>query len=176
MIIGERTNANGSKLFKELLLADDYDSMVNVAKDQEAEGAHVLDVCTAYVGRNEVKDMTETIKRYSLSARVPLMIDSTEAPVIEAALKLYGGKPIINSINLEDGEERMEKICPMLTTYGAAVVALTIDEGGMAKTADKKFEVAKRLHDLAVEKYHVPPGDIIFDALTFTLGSGTEEF
>jgi 5-methyltetrahydrofolate--homocysteine methyltransferase len=176
LIIGERTNANGSKLFRELLLADDYDSMVNVAKEQEAEGAHVLDVCTAYVGRNEVKDMDETIRRFALQTRVPLMIDSTEAPVIESALKLYGGKSIINSINLEDGEERMEKICPMLTTYGAAVVALTIDEAGMAKTADKKFEIAKRIHDLAVGKYGMKAEDLIFDALTFTLGSGDEEF
>ncbi len=176
LIIGERTNANGSKIFRDLLLASDYDSMVNIAKEQEAEGAHVLDVCTAYVGRDEIKDMTETVKRFALQTRVPLMIDSTEAPVIEAALKLYGGKAIINSINLEDGEERMEKICPMLTTYGAAVVALTIDEKGMAKGADKKFEIAKRIHDLAVNKYGMAAEDLIFDALTFTLGSGDEEF
>ncbi len=176
LIIGERTNANGSKLFRELLLANDYDSMVNVAKEQEAEGAHVLDVCTAYVGRNEIKDMDETIKRFVLQARVPLMIDSTEAPVIESALKLYGGKSIINSINLEDGEERMAKICPMLTTYGAAVVALTIDEAGMAKTKQKKVEIAKRIYDLAVKKYGVPGENIVFDTLTFTLGSGEEEF
>lgn len=176
LIIGERTNANGSKLFRDLLLTEDYDSMVNVAKEQEAEGAHVLDVCTAYVGRNEVKDMTETIRRYALQTRVPLMIDSTEAPVIEAALKLYAGKSIINSINLEDGEERIDKICPMLKTYGAAVVALTIDEQGMAKPADRKFEIAKRIYDLCTQKYGIPAGDIIFDALTFTLGSGDEEF
>jgi len=176
MIIGERTNANGSKLFRDLLLTEDHDAMVNIAKEQEAEGAHVLDVCTAYVGRNEVKDMSELVRKLTLQARVPLMIDSTEAPVIEAALKLYGGKAIINSINLEDGEERMKKICPMLTTYGAAVVALTIDEAGMAKTADKKFEIAKRIHDLGVEKYGLKADDIIFDALTFTLGSGDEEF
>src|SRR5581483_4854971 len=118
----------------------------------------------------------ETIRRFALQTRVPLMIDSTEAPVIESALKLYGGKSIINSINLEDGEERMEKICPMLTTYGAAVVALTIDEAGMAKTADKKFEIAKRIHDLATQKYGMKAEDIIFDALTFTLGSGDKEF
>jgi 5-methyltetrahydrofolate--homocysteine methyltransferase len=176
MIIGERTNANGSKLFKDLLNANDYDSLVNIAKEQEAEGAHTLDVCTAYVGRDEVKDMTEVVKRYSLQSRVPLVIDSTEAPVIEAALKLLGGKPIVNSINLEDGEERMAKICPMLTTYGAAVIALTIDEGGMAKTVEQKINVASRIYDLAVNKYGIPPGDIIYDTLTFTLGSGDEEF
>ncbi|MCG3203869.1 MAG: Methionine synthase [Elusimicrobia bacterium] len=176
LIIGERTNANGSKAFRDLLLTEDYDSMVNIAKEQEAEGAHVLDVCTAYVGRDEIKDMTETIKRFALQTRVPLMLDSTEPPVIEAALKLYGGKAIVNSINLEDGEERMEKICPLLTTYGAAVVALTIDENGMAKTAEKKFQIAKRIYELAVKKYGIPPGDLIFDTLTFTLGSGDEEF
>jgi len=176
MIIGERTNANGSKLFRDLLAKDDYDGLVAVAKDQEKEGVHTLDVCTAYVGRDEIKDMTETIRRYSLQTRVPLVIDSTEAPVIEAALKLIAGKSIINSINLEDGEERMAKVCPMLTTYGAAVIALTIDEKGMAKTVDSKFQIAKRIHDIAVKKYNVPPGDIIFDALTFTLGSGEGEF
>ncbi|MFN0118698.1 MAG: methionine synthase [Elusimicrobiota bacterium] len=175
-IIGERTNANGSKMFRDLLLAEDFDSMVNVAKEQEAEGAHILDVCTAYVGRDEVRDMTETVKRFALQTRVPLMIDSTEAPAIEAALKLYGGKSVVNSINLEDGEERMDKICPMLKTYGAAVVALTIDEEGMAKTVDKKVSIAKRIHDLAVNKFGLKPEDLIFDALTFTLGSGDEEF
>lgn len=176
MIIGERTNANGSKLFKETLNSNDYDALVAIAKDQEAEGAHILDVCTAYVGRDEVKDMTETIKRYSLQVRVPLMIDSTEAPAIEAALKLLGGKPVVNSINLEDGEERMEKICPLLKTYGAAVVALTIDEKGMAKTIPDKVAIAKRIYDLATKKYGIPGSDIIFDTLTFTLGSGDEEF
>jgi len=175
-IIGERTNANGSKLFRDLLSKDDYDSLVNMAKEQEAEGVHSLDVCTAYVGRDEIKDMTEVIRRYSLQTRVPLVIDSTEAPVIEAALKLLAGKPIINSINLEDGEERMAKICPLMTTYGAAVIALTIDEQGMAKTANHKFEIAKRIYKLAVEKYKIPPGDLIFDCLTFTLGSGDGEF
>ena len=175
-IIGERTNANGSKLFRELLSKDDYDGLVSMAKEQEAEGVHSLDVCTAFVGRDEVKDMTQTISRYSLQTRVPLVIDSTEAPVIETGLKLLGGKSIINSINLEDGEERMNKICPLLKTYGAAVIALTIDEKGMAKTAENKFQIAKRIYDLAVDKFKIPPGDLIFDALTFTLGSGDEEF
>lgn len=176
MIIGERTNANGSKLFRDLLSNDDYDSLVNLAKEQEEEGVHTLDVCTAYVGRDEIKDMTEVIKRYNLQTRVPLVIDSTEAPVIEAAMKLIAGKPIINSINLEDGEERMAHVCPLLKTYGGAVIALTIDEGGMAKTATKKLEVARRIHDLAVKKYGLASSDLIFDTLTFTLGSGDEEF
>lgn len=176
LIVGERTNANGSKLFRDLLNADDYDSLVNIAKEQEAEGAHVLDVCTAYVGRNESADMSETMKRFALQTRVPLMIDSTETNVIETALKMIGGKPIVNSINLEDGEERVNKICPMLKTYGAAVVALTIDEKGMAKTAEAKFNIAKRIRDLVVEKHGLRDEDILFDTLTFTLGSGDEEF
>ncbi|MCB4755659.1 MAG: methionine synthase [Elusimicrobia bacterium] len=176
LIVGERTNANGSKQFRDLLNANDYDALVTVAKEQEEEGAHVLDVCTAYVGRDESKDMFETIKRFSLQTRVPLMIDSTNPDAIETALKLLGGKPIVNSINLEDGEERLAKICPLLKTYGAAVVALTIDEQGMAKTADKKLEVAKRIYKLSVEKYGLAPSDLIFDPLTFTLGSGDEEY
>ena len=132
-----------------------------MAKEQESEGAHALDVCTAFVGRNEMKDMTETIRRFTLQSRVPLMIDSTEAGVIEAAMKLLAGKPIVNSINLEDGEERMSKICPLLKTYGGAVVALTIDEEGMAKTADKKVAIAKRIHEIATREYGIPPGDLI---------------
>ena len=176
LIVGERTNANGSKLFRDLLNADDYDALGTIAKEQEDEGAHVLDVCTAFVGRDEVKDMTETIKRFALQSRVPLMIDSTETPVIEAALKLLGGKSIVNSINLEDGEERLAQICPLLKTYGAAVVALTIDEKGMAKTTDSKVAIAKRILDIATRKYGLSASDLIFDTLTFTLGSGDEEF
>jgi 5-methyltetrahydrofolate--homocysteine methyltransferase len=176
VIVGERTNANGSKKFRDLLAADDYDGLLDIARGQVREGAHLLDVCTAYVGRNEVKDMVETIERFNGQVDVPLMIDSTEAPVIEAALKRIAGKAIVNSINLEDGEERIEKIVPMCKRYGAAVVALTIDEAGMAKTAEKKFEIAQRIYDLCVNQYGMAPEDIVFDPLTFTLGSGDEEF
>ena len=176
IIIGERTNANGSRRFKELLIAEDYDTMVSMGKEQVREGAHVLDVCVAYVGRNEAKDMEEVIKRFNTQVSIPLMIDSTEYPVIEKALQMLGSRAIVNSINLEDGEERMEKVLPLCKRYGAAVVALTIDEDGMAKTRDKKFEIAKRIHDLAVNKYGMREEDLIFDTLTFTLGSGDEEF
>ena len=176
VIVGERTNANGSKKFKELLQSEDYDSMVNMAKEQTKEGAHVLDLCVAYVGRDEVRDMKEAAFRFNTQVTLPIMIDSTEAPVIEQALQLFAGKCIVNSINMEDGEERINKIVPMCKKYGAAVVALTIDEKGMAKTAAAKLDVAKRMHDLSVKKFGMKPGDIIFDTLTFTLGSGDEEF
>ena len=176
LIVGERTNANGSKKFRDLLQAEDYDGMVTMAKEAMKEGAHVLDVCVAYVGRDEVRDMKEFVSRLNTQVPLPLVIDSTEAPVIEAALELCAGKAIVNSINLEDGEERIEKIIPLCKKFGAAVVALTIDERGMAKTANDKLEIAKRIYDIAVNKYGMKPSDIIFDTLTFTLGSGDEEF
>jgi 5-methyltetrahydrofolate--homocysteine methyltransferase len=176
VIVGERCNANGSKKFKELLLAEDYDGMVQLAKEQMKEGAHILDLCAAYVGRDEVRDMEEVVKRFNTQVALPLMIDSTEYKVIEEALKRYAGKAIINSINLEDGEERMCHVLPLCKKYGAAVIALTIDETGMAKTREKKFEVAKRIHDLAIGKYRMREEDLIFDTLSFTLGSGDEEF
>ncbi len=176
LIVGERTNANGSKKFRELLNAEDYDGMVTMAKEALKEGAHVLDVCVAYVGRDEVRDMKEFVSRLNTQVPLPLVIDSTEAPVIEAALELCAGKAIVNSINLEDGEERIEKVIPLCKKYGAAVVALTIDERGMAKTAKDKFKIAKRIYDIVVNQYGMKPSDIIFDTLTFTLGSGDEEF
>ncbi len=176
VIVGERCNANGSRKFKELLLAETYDAMVQLAKEQMKEGAHILDLCVAYVGRDEVRDMKEVMRRFNTQVALPLMIDSTEYKVIEEALKRYAGKAIVNSINLEDGEERMRNVLPLCKKYGAAVVALTIDETGMAKTREKKFEVAKTIHDLAIEKYKMREEDLIFDTLTFTLGSGDEEF
>jgi len=176
LIIGERTNANGSKKFRDLLAKDDYDALTEMGKEEVNESAHMIDLCTAYVGRNEVKDMTECVNRMALQVRIPLVIDSTEAPVIEEALKRAGGRCVINSINLEDGEERMSKVCPMAKTYGSALVALTIDEKGMAKTRQDKLRIAKRIHDLAVQKFGLRPQDLLFDALTFTLGSGDEEF
>lgn len=176
IIVGERTNANGSKLFKDHLAKDEFDSMVLMAKEQLEEGAHILDVCTAYVGRDEIKDMTTYVNKLNTQVNIPLMIDSTEAPVIQKSLELISGKAIINSINLEDGEERMKQVCPMAKEFGAALVALTIDEDGMAKAADKKLEIAKRIYKLATEKYKISGKDLIFDTLTFTLGSGDEEF
>ncbi|MGE5313878.1 MAG: methionine synthase [Acidobacteriota bacterium] len=176
VIVGERANANGSKKFRELLQAEDFDSIVNIGKEQVKEGAHILDLCVAYVGRDEVRDMHEAAYRYNTQVPLPVMIDSTEAPVIEEALQLFAGKCIINSINMEDGEERIDKIVPLCRQYGAAVVALTIDEAGMAKTAEKKVEIAGRIYSLVVGKYGMKPHDLIFDTLTFTLGSGEEEF
>ncbi len=176
VIVGERTNANGSKMFRDLLAKEDWEGMVAMGKEQVREGAHVLDVCTAYVGRDEARDMRELIPRLNTQVTIPLMIDSTEYPVIEEALQRISGKAIVNSINMEDGEERMEKVLPMCKKYGAAVIALTIDEQGMAKTARRKLEIARRIHKLATEKYGIKEQDLIFDTLTFTLGSGDEEF
>lgn len=175
LIVGERTNANGSKLFKELLAASDYEGITELARGQLEEGAHVLDVCTAYVGRDESADMSEVIARINTGVNIPIMIDSTEYEVLEKSLKLVSGKPIINSVNLEDGEERVEKIAELANKYGASLVVLTIDEAGMAKTLEKKIEVAERLYDLLVNKHGVDARDLIYDTLTFTLGSGEEE-
>ena len=176
LFVGERTNANGSKKFKDLLAAEDWDGMVSVARGQLKEGAHVLDVCVAYVGRDEIRDMEEFLKRVVTQVNIPLMIDSTEVPVIERALQLSPGKCIVNSINFEDGEERARKILGLCKEYGAAVVALTIDETGMAKSLEHKKQVVDRLVKLAVEDFGLHPSDLIIDPLTFTLGSGDEEF
>lgn len=176
IMVGERTNANGSKLFRDLLGREEWEGMVAMGKEQTKEGAHFLDVCTAYVGRNETADMKELIYRFNTQITLPLVIDSTESPVIEEALMRIGGRAVVNSINLEDGEERMMKILPLCRKYGAAVIALTIDENGMAKTADAKLRIAQRMYDLATGKYGMRPQDLIFDTLTFTLGSGDEEF
>jgi len=175
LIIGERTNANGSKKFRELLAAEDLDGMVQMAREQVRSGSHMIDVCAAYVGRDELADMTRLIDRYATEVPVPLMIDSTEPPVIEASLKLAGGKCIVNSINLEDGEKRCDEVLPLCRKYGAAVVALTIDEEGMAKTADRKVAIARRIYRLAVERYGMRPCDILFDPLTFTICTGNED-
>ncbi len=176
VIVGERCNTNGSKKFKDLILKEDYESAVAMAKEQVKEGAHMLDLCVAYVGRDEVRDMREVMKLFNTQVTLPVVIDSTEYPVMEEALKLYAGRAIINSINLEDGEERMAHVLPLCKRYGAAVIALTIDELGMAKTREKKFEIAERIIDLSVSKYGMREEDLIFDTLTFTLGSGDDEF
>jgi 5-methyltetrahydrofolate--homocysteine methyltransferase len=175
LIVGERTNANGSKLFRELLGASDYEAIVDIAKEQVAEGAHVLDVCTAYVGRNELTDMLEIIKRINTQVNIPIMVDSTEYPVLRESLKYISGKPIINSINLEDGEERVAQVAALTNQFGAALVVLTIDEEGMAKTAQRKFEIADRLYKLLVDKHGIDPRNLIYDDLTFTLASGDDD-
>ncbi len=173
-IIGERANANGSKAFRELLLKDDYDAMLAVAKNQQNGGAHAIDLCVAYVGRDEKKDMHEVSRRFASTVNLPLVIDSTSPEVIETALMNHGGKCIINSINLEDGGTKLRKVTAMAIKYNAALIALTIDEEGMARTAAKKLAVAKRIYDICVNEFGVAPHDLIFDPLTFTIGSGDD--
>jgi 5-methyltetrahydrofolate--homocysteine methyltransferase len=175
LIIGERTNANGSKRFRELMLDGDWDACVKMARDQEREGAHVLDVCVDYVGRDGTVDMDEIASRFATQVTVPLVLDSTEPQVIEAGLQRLGGKAILNSANLEDGEgegSRFDRVCTLAKEYGAAVVCLLIDEEGQARDVEWKMRVAHRIHDLATERYGLAPGDLIFDALTFPLSTG----
>jgi 5-methyltetrahydrofolate--homocysteine methyltransferase len=175
-IVGERTNANGSKAFRDLLAKEDWDGLVEIAKGQQKEGAHLLDVCVAYVGRDEVRDMDLFLSKLVTQVQLPLMIDSTEVAVIEKALQRAPGKCIVNSINFEDGEAKARQILDLCKTYGASIVALTIDEEGMAKTLERKLAIAERLVNLVVGEYGFAPGDLLIDPLTFTLGSGDEEF
>lgn len=175
LIVGEKTNANGSRAFRNMLAAENWDGLTELARELEAEGSHLLDVCAAFVGRDEVADMQQLLRRYNTQITVPIMIDSTELPVIEASLQCLAGKPIINSINFEDGETRTRKVLELCQTYGAGVVALTIDELGMAKSAERKVEVAERILEMT-RSYGLPDHDVFLDCLTFTLGSGDEEF
>ena len=175
LIVGEKTNANGSKAFRDMLAKENWEGLTELARELEAEGSHVLDVCTAYVGRDEERDMRTLLAHYNRHITVPLMIDSTEINVVEAALQCVAGKPIINSINYEDGGARVEKVLELCRKYGAAVVALTIDESGMAKTCDQKLQIAERLLR-ATRESGLPDHDVFIDCLTFTLGSGDEEF
>src|SRR4051794_16716902 len=173
--IGERCNANGSRAFRRMQEQGDWDGCVEMGREQVKEGSHTLDLCTAFVGRDEVADMTEAVTRMRGAVNAPLVIDSTEYPVLEAALKLYGGKPIINSINFEDGEEPANKRLGLARRFGTAVIALTIDETGMAKEVEHKVQVARRLHDFACGKHGLPPSDLLFDPLTFTICTGNED-
>ncbi|HYM73938.1 MAG TPA: methionine synthase [Stellaceae bacterium] len=173
--IGERCNANGSRAFRRLQEAGDWDGCVEMGREQVKEGSHTLDLCTAFVGRDEVADMTEMVTRMRGAVNAPLVIDSTEYPVLEAAMQLYGGKPIINSINFEDGEEAADKRLKLARRFGAAVIALTIDESGMAKEVDHKVALARRLYDFACVKHGLPPSDLLFDPLTFTICTGNED-
>ncbi|MCF7975402.1 MAG: methionine synthase [Phycisphaerae bacterium] len=174
LLIGERSNSNGSREFRDLLLAEDFEGCLRIGLDQEAKGAQVLDLCSAYAGRDEKADLAKLVTMYAGSVRVPLVIDSTIPDCIEACLKLYPGRCIINSINLEDGGKNLHRICDMARRYGAAVVALTINEQGMAMTTADKVETAKRIYDLAVNGHGLRAHDILFDMLTFTIGSGDE--
>ena len=175
LYIGERTNANGSRAFRDAMLAADWDTCTKMATEQIREGAHVLDICVDYVGRDGVADMAEIAGRFASQASVPLVLDSTEPQVLEAALQLVGGRCILNSANLEDGEEpgrRMDRIFSLARDYGAAVICLLIDERGQARDVEWKMEIAHRLHKIATERYGLSATDLIFDPLTFPLTTG----
>ncbi|MBD3800341.1 MAG: methionine synthase [Campylobacterales bacterium] len=176
LLVGERSNATGSKAFRELLLDEDYEGTLSVGQQQVRAGAHVVDLSVGFAGRDETKDMNKVIGLYAQKIALPLMPDSTQTPALEEALKLIGGKPIINSVNLEDGIEKFDAVCSLAKKYGAALVCLTIDEEGMAKTVARKLEVAERIYTLATEKHGLNPEDLVFDVLTFTVGSGDEEY
>jgi 5-methyltetrahydrofolate--homocysteine methyltransferase len=175
LIIGERTNTNGSKAFRDLMLAGDWDGCTKMGSDQVREGAHVIDVCVDYVGRNGAIDMDEIASRFASQVSAPLVLDSTEPEVMEAALRHNGGRAVLNSANLEDGEEvgsRLDRVFSLARDYGCAAVCLLIDERGQARDVEWKMEVAHRLHTIATERYGLRASDLIFDALTFPLGTG----
>lgn len=176
LFVGERTNVIGSRKFKRLIAEGKYEEASEIARAQVKKNAHVIDICLADPDRDELHDMEQFLKHVINKVKVPLMIDSTDEKVIEKALTYSQGKAIINSINLEDGEERFKKIVPLVHKYGAALVVGTIDEKGMAVTAERKLEVAKRSYDLLVNKYGVNPTDIIFDPLVFPVGTGDEQY
>ena len=177
LLVGERVNSQGSRKVKRLLLADDYESIVDVAREQVESGAHVLDVCVALTERaDEAEQMSKVVKLLSMTVETPLMIDSTEASVIEKALEHVPGRAIVNSINMENGRKRIDAVVPLAKKHGAALVALTIDEIGMAKTRERKLEVAKKIYDIVVGEYGMSPSDLIYDALTFTLATGDAEW
>jgi len=176
-LIGERINTQGSRRVKELLLEDDYEGVAQIARAQVEAGAHFLDVCVALTERaDEAHQMRTLVKILAESVAAPLVVDSTEPEVIQAALEQFPGRAVVNSINLEEGTERLERVLPSVAEHGAAVVALTIDEEGMAGTADRKLEIARRIHDICVGEYGLHPSDLIFDALTFTLATGDAEY
>ncbi|MFY9632738.1 MAG: methionine synthase [Candidatus Cybelea sp.] len=177
LLVGERINAQGSRRVKRLLLEENYDDIVLLARQQVEGGAHVLDVCCALTERaDEDEQMRTLVRRLAQSIEAPLAIDSTEPKVMQTALENYPGRAILNSVHLEAGRSKIDVILPMAKEHGAAVVALTIDEAGMAKTAERKLEVARRIYDIVVGEYGLPPGALIFDALTFTLSTGDPEF
>lgn len=175
-LIGERVNSQGSRKVKRLLLEDDYDSIVQIAVDQVNNGAHMLDVCVALTERTDEKEMmSRLVKKLAMAIEVPLIIDTTEAEVAEAALSLYPGRGVINGNNLENGRERIDRILPIAKKHGAAVLSMTIDEDGMAHTREKKYEIAHRITGIAVNDYGLSPEDLIYDTLTFPLTTGQAE-
>ncbi|WP_419957960.1 methionine synthase [Psychrobacillus psychrotolerans] len=176
LFIGERTNVIGSRKFKRLIVDEKFEEASEIARAQVKGGAHVIDICLANPDRDELEDMTNFMKEVVKKVKVPLVIDSTDEKVIEVALKYSQGKTIINSINLEDGEERFEAVMPLVKKYGAAVVVGTIDEIGMAVTRQRKLEIAERSYDLLVNKWGLAPEDIIFDPLVFPVGTGDQQY
>ena len=177
LLVGERVNAQGSRKVKRLLLAEDYEGILEVAREQVDGGAHVLDVCVAVTERSDEADqMQKVVRLLSQSVETPLMIDSTEPEVIARALEHIPGRALINSINMENGRARIESVVPLAKRHGAALVALTIDPQGMARTAARKLEVARAIHDIVVGEYGLAPEDLLFDALTFTLATGDAEW
>ncbi|MGI9584497.1 MAG: methionine synthase [Acidimicrobiia bacterium] len=178
LIIGERTNTNGSRAFREALLGDDLDGCVAIGEDQVAEGAHLVDVCVDYVGRDGAEDIDPIAQRFSTEITVPMVIDSTEPPVMQAALERTGGRSILNSANLEDGEakgSRLDQVLSLAREHGSAVICLLIDERGQARDVEWKMEVAHRIYDLATTRYGLAPEDLIFDPLTFPLSTGDDD-
>ena len=175
-LIGERVNSQGSRKIKRLLLSEDYDSIVQVAVEQVNSGAHMLDICVALTERvDEKEQMMAVVKKLALAVEVPLIIDTTEPDVVNAALEIYPGRGIINGNNLENGRERIDVVLPIAKKHGAAVISMTIDEEGMAHTRDKKFDIAKRIFDIAITEFGLRAEDMIFDTLTFPLTTGQEE-
>ena len=178
LAIGERTNANGSRAFRDALVAEDWSTCVEIARDQIRDGAHMLDLSVDYVGRDGVRDMTEIASRFATSSTLPIVLDSTEPAVLKAGLESLGGRCIINSVNYEDGDgptSRFARIMPLVQEHGASVVALTIDEEGQARTAEWKLRVARRLINDLTENWGMHVGDILIDTLTFPIATGQEE-
>ncbi len=178
LMVGERTNTNGSKAFRDAMLSGRWDDCVEIARDQTREGAHFIDVCVDYVGRDGTLDMAEAINRFATASTLPIMLDSTEPQVIEAGLERIGGRAVVNSVNFEDGvgpESRFGRVMPIVAEHGAAVVALCIDEEGQARSVEWKVRVAERLIDVLTTTWGMQESDILVDTLTFTLGTGQEE-
>ena len=178
LIIGERTNANGSRAFRDAMLAGDIDACVTIGQGQVAEAAHLVDLCVDYVGRDGVADMDVIAARFATEVAAPVVLDSTEPEVMEAGLRRLGGRAVLNSANLEDGEapgSRLDRVFRLAKEYGAAVICLCIDEEGQARTAEWKVRVAKRLHDLAVHRYGLEASDLLIDPLTFPLSTGDDD-
>ncbi len=178
LMVGERTNTNGSKAFRDALLAADWEKVVDIGREAVREGANMIDLCVDYVGRDGAVDMRDAASRLATASTLPIVLDSTEPPVIEAGLECLGGRAVINSVNFEDGVEpdsRFRRVMPIIKEHGAAVVALTIDEQGQARTAQTKVAIAERIIDTLAADYGMAEGDILVDCLTFTLGTGQEE-